>query len=139
MGDGAADAAREQCPADDGAAGVRSQHRALEEAVLSLQGRERPAQEQGSRAHPQESHLFQSAAPAVARSLGFLLLALCMLEDRFVFRSEVDGGGKAAASLRTPWAGKDNGLAISGRTWSSLPLGLGDVVSAGPGWSNGRV
>lgn len=38
VGDGAADAAGEQCQADHGAAGVRGQHRALEEAVLSLQG-----------------------------------------------------------------------------------------------------
>lgn len=76
VGDGAADAAREQRPADHGAAGVRSQHRALEEAVLSLQGGKRPAQEQGSRAYAQESRLFQSAPPAIALSLGFLLLYL---------------------------------------------------------------
>lgn len=79
MGDGAADAAGEQRQADHGAAGVRSQHRALEEAVLSLQGGERPAQEQGStRAHPQESRLFQLAAPDVALSLALLLLYLCV-------------------------------------------------------------
>lgn len=38
VGDGAADAAGEQRQADHGTAGVRSQHRALEEAILSLQG-----------------------------------------------------------------------------------------------------
>lgn len=38
VGDGAADTAGEQRPADHSTAGVRSQHRALEEAVLSLQG-----------------------------------------------------------------------------------------------------
>lgn len=76
VGDGAADTAREQRPADHGAAGVRSQHRALEEAVLSLQGGKRPAQEQGSRAYAQESRLFQPAPPAIALSLGFLLLYL---------------------------------------------------------------
>lgn len=83
VGDGAADAAGEQRQADHGAAGVRGQHRALEEAVLSLQGGKRPAQEQGSRAYPQESRLFQLAAPAIALSLGFLLLYLCVLGDGF--------------------------------------------------------
>lgn len=48
MGDGAADAEGEQRPSDHSAAGVGCQHRALEEAVLSLQGGERPAQKQGS-------------------------------------------------------------------------------------------
>lgn len=82
MGDGAADAAGEQRQADHGAAGVGSQHRALEEAVLSLQGGERPAQEQGSRrTYPQESRLFQLAAPAVALSLAFVLLYLCVCRE----------------------------------------------------------
>lgn len=46
-----------------------------------------------------------------------------MLEDRFVFKSEVDGGGKAAASLCTPWAGKFKGLGISGRTGAAVSRG----------------
>lgn len=40
VGDGAADAEGEQRQADHSAAGVGRQHRALEEAVLSLQGGE---------------------------------------------------------------------------------------------------
>lgn len=66
VGDRAADAEGEQRQADHGAAGVGRQHRALEEAVLSLQGGERPAQEQGS--------------PVLAAARGCQgILALCSL------------------------------------------------------------
>lgn len=66
VGDGAADAEGEQRQADHSTAGVGRQHRALEEAVLSLQGGERPAQEQGS--------------PVLAAARGCQgILALCSL------------------------------------------------------------
>lgn len=55
VGDRAAVAAGEQRAAVHSPAGVGGQHRALEEAVLSLQGGERPAEGQGSRTCPQES------------------------------------------------------------------------------------
>lgn len=92
VGDGAAVAAGEQRAAVHGPAGVCRQHRALEEAVLSLQGGERPAEGKGSRAHPQESLPSRQLLPLllfVSDLCGFL--AVCVGRWSWSLEREVDG------------------------------------------------
>lgn len=80
MGDGAADPAGEQRAADHGAAGVGRQPGAVEEAVLRLPRRERPAPEQGGcrgAGGPRPPHLSRRPPlPLPAREEGSLSLSL---------------------------------------------------------------
>lgn len=91
VGDGAAVAAGEQRAALHSPAGVGGQHRALEEAILSLQGGERAAEGQG-REHTPRRAAPPSAAPTTARSLGSLQLSGCVCQEMELgFGREVDG------------------------------------------------
>lgn len=112
VGDGAAVAAGEQRAAVHSPAGVCGQHRALEEAVLSLQGGERPAEGQGSRTWHSRAAL-QSDAPTMALSWGSLqLLAGCA--GRWGCLGKRGGWGvEAAAPLCTQWAGRGQRTATS--------------------------
>lgn len=129
VGDGAAVAAGEQRAAVHSPAGVGGQHRALEEAVLSLQGGERPAEGQGSRTYPQEScPCSQLPPPLLFLSDLCSFLAVCV--RRWVWSLKGRWWGvQTAASLCTRRAGRDQRSCHI--TWSSLPWDLGDLVSAG--------
>lgn len=133
VGDGAAVAAGEQRAAVHGPAGVGGQHRALEEAVLGLQGGERPAEGQGSRTQPQER-----APPASCSHHGSFsgisaALSPCVLADGVGLCKGGGWGAQAAASLCTQRAGREQRSCCS--TWSSCIRILGGLVSAGlAGW-----
>lgn len=101
VGDGAAVAAGEQRTAVHGPAGVCSQHRALEEAVLSLQGGERPAEGKGSRTDPQGSLPSRQLLPPLLCS-GSLRLSRCVSQEmELVFEREVDGEFRQLLPLHT--------------------------------------
>lgn len=101
VGDGAAVAAGEQRAAVYGPAGVCSQHRALEEAVLSLQGGERPAEGKGSRTDPQGSLPSRQLLPPLL-CFGSLRLSRCVSQEmELVFEREVDGEFRQLLPLHT--------------------------------------